>query len=170
MPPPPQFQQNSVANQNVLQHNFQKPSLNNIHYIFIGVASLLVVAFFLDWFRFGFFGSYTGLEIVRFGSREFDNPLPSILLPLIPISAIALIVLTFISLPKLKAIKRILVFVPVLALLICIIFILEKLGIGSGHSYGSSNFLDFLQYFGIGFWITLLCSIALPVIANKTKI
>ena len=132
--------------------------------IIIGVAAVLVAAFFMPWIKI--FGSFSAWDIV-FGDigQYVDTPF-RYAAALIPIAGILIIYGAAFNNENYPVPKTLLFILPILTLIVLAIVIGDKLG-GGGGNMRSSDFDGIMQIIGIGFWLTLIGSIILPFLNQQ---
>jgi len=131
--------------------------------IIVAIAAVLLAAFFMPWLRF--MGASISAWDMVFGElgREMDNGAKYISL-LIPVAAVLILYAELGNKGNYLFSKTIISLLPLLTLVALTILIMSKTGVSDMRGEDISNVF---KIFGIGFWLTLVASIALPIMAKR---
>jgi hypothetical protein len=129
-------------------------------YLIIGFSAILLFAFFMPWLKLII--GFSAKDIVLGDVSEFVNHKGKYLLLLFPFVGITLGLL-FLNTESIKyGMTKILTIIPLLT--ICYTSIYTYLVMQSGLGLQSNSFIG---YFDIGFWLTFMASLFIPLIASK---
>jgi hypothetical protein len=138
---------------------------NNKSLIII-VCIALVAAFFMPWINF--FIKISAWDMIFGDYSEFDSSSLKYIVLLIPISAILIVSGAASNKENYIISTRLLFKIPVVSLGIVILAILLSLN-EDGERVRVSDLGDIFQVLGIGFWITLIASVALPFLHSQQQ-
>jgi hypothetical protein len=147
----------------------QSPSLPQKHQsgnkaLIIAFGAILVAAFFMPWISA--FVSLSAWDMVFGDAGKMIGSSFRFVVVCIPIVGILIIYGAAFNNGNYPISKSLLFILPGLILVMIGIVISSKLGLGEGMSSNGSG--EILKIFGIGFWLTLICSIILPFLGQAT--
>lgn len=158
-PPMPAEQGGFPVDPQIRVSNTKKEHLTNKKIITIVSGSILVAAFFMPWIKA--FVSLNAWDIVFGTAGEFINSSLRYVLVVIPISGVLIIYSAAGKNSLTTKFKSLLTILPLLTLIFVGIVIVNKIDANWG-GVSSREFREISNLFGIGFWLTLLCSLVLP--------
>ncbi len=132
--------------------------------IIIIIAVILIAAFFMPWLKY--FANLSAWDMVLGEASQYIDTAFKYIALLIPIAGVMIIYAAAFNNENYPISKSILFNLPILTLVIIGIVIGEKVS-NNGGRMNSSDFDNLIQIFGIGFWLTLIASILLPMFGKS---
>lgn len=146
---------------NPLKYYEQKSESTNQNnrYFIISISALLVLTFFMPWFKF--IVGINAMEIVFGTIGDQINSKFRFTLLVFPICGILLSYIFLIKKEKIFKVTRLFFVIPLFTLSFVFLFYYSLT-----YNSQENTFVSITEFFGIGFWLTLIISILLPIAAT----
>jgi len=135
--------------------------------VIIVVGAILVAVFFIPWITA--FVSLSAWDMVFGNAGDMIGSSFRYIAVLIPVAGILIIYGAAFNNENYPLSKSFLFILPILTLLTIGIVIGGELGKGGGRIGSGNDFNEILKVFGIGFWLTVICSVILPFLGQNSS-